>query len=611
MKVAPIFDARELLKDRRYVIVGDVHGCYDELVELLASLQFNRETDFLISTGDLIDRGPGVRQVLEFMAGLPNALFAWGNHENKLYRLLKGNPVRVDMGLQKTLDQIPELTCPENSVARTLLRSWMEEKMHYIIQTPAGFVVHGGFDPNRPPHEQREDTCMYARYVGGKDHSDAAGDYWFKTWKAAQGGVFFGHIVLNAKESPKGPTWGLDGGCVFGGELRAWDSRDGQVHSVPAAQVYSEPHRKAEAVSVPSQLEQVTVREDYVRRGLLRSDYSDDKTLAVYTYTDACVYEGAWDDITRNSRGHVFDLRTGECVARPMSKFFNLGERPECTADQFDWTKPFRVYNKYDGWLAVLYRHNGQYKISTRGSFHSTGARLATSWLQSKPLSPSWLPDNVTLCFELLDPGHRILLKYDKPELVLLAAFDRHTGAEFSHEQLVEWGRLGEFSVAEVCDYFYASLPMLLELQGSLEQSEGFVVRFADGRRVKVKTAWYQRLAKIMSTMSPISVWDTLVEGKVPSEYLAQLPEEIRSVAEGFRITLEEQYQRRLLQVYREGRRFIDLHKGDKKQMGLNLQHLPPLIRSAVFPIRDEQTDRVHAVVKESIYPKGNVFATI
>src|SRR5262249_54481183 len=138
--------------------------------------------------------------------------------------------------------------------------------------------------------------------------------------------VFFGHIP-----DPHGPELphvvSLDAGCVFGCTLKAFDSRDGRVHAVAARQAYAiSAQAPAAPVAPPEKLHKI---EEYVKAGLLRTDRTDDGRLAIYTYTDQCVYTSAWDDITRNARGHIYDLQTGECIAWAFPKFFNLGENAD------------------------------------------------------------------------------------------------------------------------------------------------------------------------------------------------------------------------------------------------------------------------------------------
>ena len=63
------------------------------------------------------------------------------------------------------------------------------------------------------------------------------------------------------------------------------------------------------------------------------------------------LFENAWDEVTRNSRGHVFNLQTGECVAWPFPKFFNLGENQESLPEKFPWDQPYEIMEKL--WPAI------------------------------------------------------------------------------------------------------------------------------------------------------------------------------------------------------------------------------------------------------------------
>ena len=245
--------------------------------------------------------------------------------------------------------------------------------------------------------------------------------------------------------------------------------------------------------------------------------------------------------MTRNSRGHVYNLFTGECVAWAFPKFFNLGENQDALADKFPWDQPYEIMEKLDGWLGVLYRHEGKFKVATRGSFHSSGSLWATQAAQAFDFS--CLPDEATLVFEIITPEQRIILDYgSERRLVILAAFNRHTGEEFPRAQVEEWA--GAIGLPLVPLLGAMSLADLLRQQKELEKFEGFVIRFCDGRRVKVKTDWYLGIARIMANLTPISVWDALAGGKVPPDYLLAVPEELRPLAERYQAVLEGQYAR-------------------------------------------------------------------
>ncbi len=594
----PVRDLTAHIGARRQLILGDVHGCFDEMQQLLTELAFDPARDVLISVGDIVDRGPKIKETLEFLRGLPDFHMVLGNHEDKLLRYLEGNPVKLAGGLETTVaahdNQFPADLAP-----------WLAS-LPLIIKTPSGYVVHAGFDPEMAPDEQQRSDCIYMRYYGGTTYFDAInGQIWYTLWPRDAPRVFFGHIP-----DPDGPSDGnviaLDRGCVFGDFLAAFDSRDGKVHAVKARQAYASQHVAHAPVQSPA--DSTRTREDYVVAGLLRTDRTDDGTLAIYTYTDQCVYDSAWDDITRNARGHIYNLQTGECVAFPFPKFFNLGENKEALATAFPWDRPYEIFEKMDGWLGVLYRHEGKFKVASRGSFHSSGAAWATGFLQKFDLG--CVPKEATLCFEIIHPEHKIILNYaGKETLVILAAFNRFTREEYPRGTVADWAAHIGLPIVPILGQM--SLEDLLSTQKSQEQREGFVIRFHDGRRIKVKTEWYLQLARIMTNLTPITLWESMAGGKVQDAYLVQVPEELRPLADRYRAILEGQYAQTLLDIEQTARPILQQHGADRRALALHLDaHKEELgyRRSAVFLLLDGKESKFEQFIMARIYPKGNKF---
>jgi RNA ligase len=596
----PVTDISGELGTRRHLILGDVHGCFEEMLELLEQLHFDPAHDVLISVGDLVDRGPKIKETVEYLFALPEFHMVLGNHEHKLLRHLQGRSVKVASGLQTTIDAY------NNQFPPDLLERLAA--LPLILKTPSGYVVHAGFDPEMPPEEQSQADCLYMRYYGGKTYFDEInGRVWYALWPKEWPRVFFGHIP-----EPKGPSEGnvisLDGGCVFGGVLKAFDSRDGQVHAVNAGRAYAISAMARTTPMPPA--EALHKREEYVVAGLLRSDRSDDGQQVIYTYADQCVYESAWDEITRHSRGHIFDVNTGECVAWPFPKFFNLGENQESLPENFPWDQPYEMYEKMDGWLGVLYRQEGRFKVASRGSFHSTGAVWATEFVQG--LDFSGLPVEATLCFEMIHPEHRIILNYEGQQtLIVLAAFNRFTHEEYPRAQVEEWARAIGLPVVPLLARL--SLEELHQTQKDRQHFEGFVIRFADGRRVKVKTDWYQQIAKIMANLTPIAVWEVLVAGKVQEAYLVQVPEEVRPLAEKYKSILEGQYARVALVIERTAGPILEQYGSDRKALANYLSAHSKEVghcRPAIFLILDGKRSKLDQLIKKLIYPSANQFVS-
>lgn len=594
----PVKDLTEEIGSRRHIIVGDIHGCLDELQELLAQLSFDEKEDVLICVGDLVDRGPKVRETLEYVMSLPRFYCARGNHDDKCVRYFQGTKVKITHGLTTTIESYGG-KMPIETI--DFLR-----KLPFILKTPSGYVVHAGFNPEMTPEEQGRADCIYMRHFGGSSYFDEKGGrLWYKLWPQDAPRVFFGHIPDPAGYETHNIV-SLDGGCVFGHYLKAFDSKDGVVHYVNAKKQYSvSEYHKAAGTSN----EALREREEYLVAGLLRSDRSDDDKLAIYTYTDQCVYDRAWDDITRNSRGHIYNLETGERVACAMPKFFNLGENEEYSIEKLPWGDGYEVYEKVDGWLGVLYRQDGKFKVASRGSFHSEGAQWATNFVQTVDLS--FIPDEATICFEIINPQQKIILDYKGLEtLMVLCAYDRHTGEEYPRVLVEEWAARAKLPIVKK---FELTIHDCLRLQKEAKEQEGFVIRFKDGRRVKVKMEWYCQIAKIMSSMSPISMWESMRDGIVLQEYLVKIPEELRPMAEGYRDTLEAQYKKVMEKLSLGASPLVERFGKDKRAMAFFMeeQKVDTEVRKVAFALASGKATSLDRMVMERIYPKNNEFLAI
>lgn len=600
----PVADVRERIGDRRYIIVGDIHGCLDELQQMLAELSFRPEEDVLVSAGDLVDRGPKVKETLEYVMSLPRFHAVKGNHDDKAVRYFEGHKkMKLTNGLLRTVEQYGDAGMPKATV------DWLR-KLPCILRVPDGYVVHAGFDPTALPEEQTKSDCLFMRYHGGASYfDDQGGILWYRLWPKSAPRVFFGHIPDMA-DLVMSNVISLDGGCVFGDYLKAWDSRDGKVHYVKAKEAYS---ASEYGKAVGNAHESVRRREEYAVAGLLRFDRSDDGKLTVYTYTDQCVFARAWDDVTRNSRGHIYHMETGECVAWAIPKFFNLNENEEVQFKDLPWDKPYEVFEKEDGWLGVLYRQDGRFKVASRGSFHSPGATWATEFIQRRDMT--FLPEDVTLIFEIITPEQKIILDYKGlATLVVLCAFNRRTGEEYPRFMVEEWAQKAALPV--VRRYDGLTIHDCVAMQAAVKDREGFVIRLHDGRRVKVKMEWYMQIAKVMAGMSPITTWESMKRGKVPNDYLASLPEELRPMAEMYKSTLEGQYAAVADGIKTAALALAKRFAGDKKKLALHMQAegTPSEVRTAAFAASDSKRDVdevIERVVMDRIYPKSNEFQAV
>lgn len=241
--------------ERLRVFVGDVHGCADELDDLLAALSYDPAAHDLWFVGDLVNRGPeslrAVRRVRQLGAGC-----VVGNHD--LHALARWRGVRG----AKRLDTLGELLAAPDAAE---LMGWLAS-LPALALWPDVVLVHAGLhphwrDPEAVAREARagldgardpfaNETLAYlttVRHCDASGHRPAPGTSApgppFAPWDAFYTGsrtVVFGHwaqrgLVVGDR------TRGLDTRCVWGGRLTAWIAEQDRLVSVPARERYQEP----------------------------------------------------------------------------------------------------------------------------------------------------------------------------------------------------------------------------------------------------------------------------------------------------------------------------------------------------------------------------------
>lgn len=365
-------------------------------------------------------------------------------------------------------------------------------------------------------------------------------------------------------------------------------------------------------------------RESHVAAGWLsRRLHPDNPRVAIYNYTHQATGAAQWDDVTVHSRGACFHLDTGVRIARPFSKFFNLGERDETRPEALPLSQPYACYEKVDGWLGVGYEAAAHglsadpasgWAVASRGSFDSEGARWATSVLSRYKAAA--LPKGATPCFEIVSPLTRILVDYNGREaLVLLAIFDIETGREWPMADVDAVARETGFDRPAV--YAYSLEDALLRAETETHQCEGWVLLWPhNGLRVKVKTAAYKLVAKAAQAMGPLWAWEAVLAGDASSVVNA-LPDVLRVEGVGLVAEVERRLRAMELDVEKAdaevgGAGMVDLTDATAvKAMALSIQqHVgDSAVRAALFA---RMRRRGPAAERESllkpIRPTGNVW---
>lgn len=299
-------------------------------------------------------------------------------------------------------------------------------------------------------------------------------------------------------------------------------------------------------------------KEDYMKEVeagyVKRRVHYEDPNVVILNYTDLCVYERRWNDVTLACRGLIINEETGEVLARPFPKFFNHGEIRGIQPIPQDEVPV--ITNKIDGSLGILYRLNGKVRWATRGSFVSEQAKEAQRIWDMKYShldSNQGLGDGVTLLAEIVTPNTRVVIDYKgMDDLVLLGAINRLTGDEFP------------YSLVEFISKNHWHIPMTERVHGDLQElivkaeyeltqnEEGYVFHWEDNKlRLKVKSSKYIDVHRIMYGMSDKRKFTNWANG-VMKEYISSIPEEFREELEVFEKDLDEKVKEIL--------DFIELH---------------------------------------------------
>jgi protein phosphatase len=255
-RVPASFDHR----DRRgpFDVVGDVHGCLDELLLLLVRLGYAVRRDAAgrpvgahhpggrtaVLTGDLVDRGPDVPGVLRLVLGMladGDALAVAGNHDDALRRALLGQDGPRVAGLDDSLRQLGE-EGPE--FRRAVVHALGALPAHLLLDGGRLVVAHAGLPERYHGRESARvrSLCLHGPTSGATDE-DGVPDRlpWADDYTGAAT-VVYGHTPT-ADPRWRNGTVCVDGGCVFGGALRALRYPERELVSVPALAVHSAPAR--------------------------------------------------------------------------------------------------------------------------------------------------------------------------------------------------------------------------------------------------------------------------------------------------------------------------------------------------------------------------------
>jgi serine/threonine protein phosphatase 1 len=219
---------KEAYPVNRTIVIGDIHGCYDELVALLEQVALKPE-DRVVAVGDLIVKGPKNGQVLDLFRGDSRFSSVIGNHDLALVRFWRGESIALK-GVQKR-------------TAEELKNNWQTyfeylNALPFTMDLGTHVVVHAGLRPGVPLDQQSKDDLTTLRTLGA-DRTSRIGTPWYEVYDGEEIAIY-GHWPAPEPRVAR-KAIGLDTGCVYGNYLTAYIIETGEFISTPANAVYDRP----------------------------------------------------------------------------------------------------------------------------------------------------------------------------------------------------------------------------------------------------------------------------------------------------------------------------------------------------------------------------------
>lgn len=234
--------------------------------------------------------------------------------------------------------------------------------------------------------------------------------------------------------------------------------------------------------------------EEMIISGYVSKMKHPDYPIYILNYTKSAQYNKIWNDITMICRGLIID-ENYNILYRGFPKFFNYEEIEDKSMIP---DLPFEIYDKLDGSLGILYWYNGKAAIATRGSFSSDQARHATELLNTKYKNVlGALDKSKTYLFEIIYPENHIIINYgDTDDIFLLAVIDPETGLDCDD--------ISKYSEIFNTVHRYDGIKDYRKIRDIVDDNnrEGFVVKFTNSYRVKMKFEEYFRIHAAMCGLS-------------------------------------------------------------------------------------------------------------
>lgn len=232
-------------------------------------------------------------------------------------------------------------------------------------------------------------------------------------------------------------------------------------------------------------------------------------TVVCYMFSGSDTFD---NDAAIECRGITFAADTGVITSRNLHKFFNVGEKESTQVQNLNWAEVSRVMIKRDGSVISGTNVDGKMVMKSKKAFDNKQAHDAMEFVNLNSVYQSFhawcLTANVTPVYEWTAPDNRVVVMYDTASLVLLHVRDNITGKYFSSDEIKQVA-MGIPMVEEVNDF---EIQKYLQLTKTIEGIEGWVIQFANGDMVKLKTQWYMDRHRIMTNVRTRDIAQAVID---------------------------------------------------------------------------------------------------
>ena len=320
--------------------------------------------------------------------------------------------------------------------------------------------------------------------------------------------------------------------------------------------------------------------------------------LEIFNYSIQCTFDNNWNEYSLIARGLILEPNKQRVVALTLPKFYNFGEVSYAIPDL-----PFTVTNKYDGSLGIIYFHNNSWHVATRGSFTSVQSRWAEDWL-NKNVNTVFLNPNYTYLVEIIYNDNKIVVNYDFEGLVILTVYDLVSGHELPYIALQSIAEKLNLKLTQ--QFEYDSIEQMVEVAEQMSHNqEGFVVRFENGYRLKIKGAEYIRYHKLYCQFSRKSIWEYFLftESFGIDELKKIYPEEFWKDIEEWSICLSNLFDKIVSQI---DKWYVFFDDYTNKEVGLFQKKgsdCPHFIYSFIFAAKNKKQS-ITKLIKDQKFKK-------